>query len=214
MLNLAAAVLVLATMLLAIDCNGRDPLPINHERAARQVTRAEKFNEYPLFWVGETYEGLPISGIRVDSARSIVGYGTCTLPQGEGGCSIPLQIQIQPICLHWPARFSATPTDVPRPDELAPYTVRGVRARSTDGGLELYTDEVAIKIYYAEGETRSEVSEDGFVSEPPSEELLEVAEALVSINTGIGPGEPLTPASEDALWGRLPCQQNAGPEGT
>jgi hypothetical protein len=68
-----------------------------------------------LYWVGRSFEGLPVTGVSRNAGLTTFVYGTCK-PRGDNeSCSTPLQIQVDSICdrnallldVHPQARFQA-----------------------------------------------------------------------------------------------------------
>ncbi len=119
------------------------------------LTEAQQFEEFGLYWLGDSFQGLPLTRIfRKDyagpyagSRRNIVGldYGDCTIPTdlpdgAERACSIPLTIQVRPYCevtLQMVADSVKTG---------APVDVRGAPAQWTGGDIILWTSTSSISI--------------------------------------------------------------------
>lgn len=86
-----------AVALVALLCGGcgddeAEPL------GAQQALAAQRAAGHQLFWVGERFEGLPLTGIDRGPVRTTFAYGSCKPPKGEGGCAPPLQIQTASLC--------------------------------------------------------------------------------------------------------------------
>jgi hypothetical protein len=123
---------------------------------------AEGFDEYELYWLGEEFQGLPLSrfhriaepdlGVPADYVAFV--YGTCEPP-----CAAPLTIRIEPYCYNRPSSLG---------DSL---TVRGVPSQRVSGALELWTGNVSIRITGKADEA--------------------AAGALMAINGDLRAGEPL-----------------------
>lgn len=145
---------------------------------------ATEFQDFPLYWLGLEFQGLPLTRI-TRSYRThltppedhvILKYGTCT-PSSEGGCRVPLQIRVEPYCNAQRGGGYA-----PEGTEDTVFQVRGANAQFISGALRLWTGDVTVR-----------------VSAGPEEEELNVAEALVVAN-GQGPtrsGEPFPPLDSD-----------------
>jgi hypothetical protein len=116
------------------------------------VEDAKQFKEFPLYWLGESYEGMPLTKIiryRYDpeppipptEAENIVLfiYGSCT-PGPESGCAPPLSIRVEPYCMKPPERFAPAVRG-------EPLEVRGAPAEQISGDLRIWTGEVSIKIF-------------------------------------------------------------------
>jgi hypothetical protein len=105
-------------------------------RAAREFTR------YPLYWVGERFEGWDLTSVSVDRSAVTFIYGNCVLElPADGGCSPTLQIQIWPRC-------------VTLEDAESGLDVRGAPLNYSYGGEPiLYTDRVEIRVFTGHGAT-------------------------------------------------------------
>lgn len=137
------------------------------------VDDVEAFDGFPVFWAGESYRDASLTSIlrasyfaadrpgAMGNENSVsLLYGTCDLPgSGEGGCASPYQVIIQPSCLRPPGLVVR--------DRVEEMTVRGAPAEldNNDGGLTLWTQDVAITLYA-----------------PDREEVLALADTLVPAN--------------------------------
>lgn len=112
--------------------------------AARQ---AQAFNEFPVLWLGEEYEGYRlVEFIRLQRPNQnavVLIYGTCKpLPGVEGGSCVP------PISV-----ISSAPGSIPQPEAFEPTvsgpvgTSRGVRSRVASGGRFLWTESVIATVH-------------------------------------------------------------------
>jgi len=117
--------------------------------AAEKIQEARDFKEWPLWWLGDSYESLPVTKILwgtpehgfSDQNRVYFVYGTCTPPPGGGGCASPLSIAIQPLCWAPPERIAG----IERED---PYDLRGAKALWIDERqLGIWTGDAAISIF-------------------------------------------------------------------
>ena len=89
---------------------------------------AESFDDYGLFWLGETFEGFHLQGIGANRPEHpgvdevSFTYGTCRIPTGlDGGCPVPLGVLVRPACAVTPAQARAAypaPPEVFRGDGL------------------------------------------------------------------------------------------------
>lgn len=145
---------------------------------------ASAFQEFPFYWLGLEFQGLPLTGITRSYRLHLtppenyisIMYGTCEPPPREGGCSAPLQIRVQPYC------DALRGGSAPAAPQDADLQVRGATVQSTGVGLWLWTGEVFVRI-----------------SAYPEERMLAAAEALVAAN-GQGPAtadQPLPPLDSD-----------------
>jgi hypothetical protein len=154
------------------------------------IEAARKFERFPLYWPGETFEGRSITRIGgLEGSGTAVGliYGTCT-PNGglEPTCALPIQIQISPLCAH--LQFVAQ----------APIwkhrRIRGAPVGTIDGAPVLFTRRTQIKVYRGEG------------TDPRLP--LRVLEALRSLNHAapvIGPTDVIPGPLPGVLEGTRPC---------
>jgi len=83
------------------------------------IQEAREFNEFPVYWLGESSQGLSLTRIirylwtdpdverslasgrdDVDRSQDLFGlnYGTCTVPEGLESCPVPLQVDFTPYC--------------------------------------------------------------------------------------------------------------------
>jgi hypothetical protein len=126
------------------------------------IAEAQAFDEFQLYWFGESFAGLPVTGITrylrtpapelegYDLNRNSVGfsYGSCWAdPNEEGGCAIPMSMSVEPTCAVYndlvapmtPDRLSTTGDSV---------TLRGVPAAILDETtIVAWTGTVTIKIH-------------------------------------------------------------------
>ena len=158
-----------------------DKIPVSDPAAFAQFVT--DFNDFPLYWVGLEFQGLPLTSVirayypDVSPPEDFVGldYGTCT-PSSDGGCAPPLQITVTPYCSARPGMYA------PESEASDMFKIRGADAQFIAGGLWLWMDTVVVKI----------------AGGPPTQ-LLEAAEALVAAN-GSGPraaGQPFPPLNPD-----------------
>jgi hypothetical protein len=105
---------------------GHEQEPIGTE----QARAAQRAAGHELYWVGERFAGLALTGVVRNDPATTFAYGTCRQPKGEGGCAPPLQVQTSSIC-----DDNALVLDV-RPRETS--TARGTAVRDYgEGSLEL-----------------------------------------------------------------------------
>jgi len=116
--------------------------------AAEKIQEARDFKGWPLWWLGETSQSLPLTSILwgtpergfPDQNRVYFVYGTCT-PRQEAGCTPPLVIQVEPLCGTLPETISG----VKRQDL---FDLRGAKAAWVDEGqLGIWTGDSAVFIF-------------------------------------------------------------------
>jgi hypothetical protein len=120
----------------------------------------EAFDRFPVLWLGEAFEGLPLTAIQYRYVPAGEGhgpmervdmvYGDCE-PAADKGCPAPVQVSVYPAC-------GPTLADPVKRESLE---VRGVRAdRYFDGHLALETASNRVVIISArpgaEGDAQAE----------------------------------------------------------
>jgi hypothetical protein len=159
------------------------------------VESVRAFAGYPVYWVGERFEKWELVHADIGASRfANLVYGRCEIddPDGpfgpEGGsCVPPLEIQIQPLCVHLPA-VAAAPIWKRR-------HVRGAPVGTIDSAPVLLTNRVQVKVYRGQG------SDPGLP--------MRVLRALYSANSVppvLEPGDPVPPAPRSMLEGEEPCR--------
>ena len=117
--------------------------------AAEKIQEARDFKEWPLYWLGESYESLPLTGIDfaipergLPTMRTVYFiYGTCKPPPGGEGCAPPLSIAIEPLTFTPPERIAST-----KRGDL--FDFRGAKALWIDERqLGIWTGDSAIFIF-------------------------------------------------------------------
>jgi hypothetical protein len=111
------------------------------------VESARQFKRFPLYWAGETFEGLDVSvidGLYDGTERISIIYGSCE-PSGtfEPSCQAPLSIQITRLCFHLDA--------VALPPPARSREIRSAPVGTQDGAPVLLTRRAQIKVYRGEG---------------------------------------------------------------
>jgi hypothetical protein len=114
------------------------------------------FNEFPLYSLGDSFEGLPLTAVhRAVGDISPAGfqenfvqfvYGDCQTTN-DTGCTPPLAIQVWPACERNPSLYALTPNGEPFPHR--DVVERGVPAAFYAGDtiLELYSGDVTIALF-------------------------------------------------------------------
>jgi hypothetical protein len=65
-----------------------------------------------LYWLGPYFAGMRLTSEPEEHNYATFAYGDCELPEGEGGCSVPAQIQNWSSCARNPLRFDILPYQV------------------------------------------------------------------------------------------------------
>jgi hypothetical protein len=87
------AVIVAGLAATVAACSGDGPSARTGEARA-----AQRAVDHPLYWVGASFEDLPLTEVSRQLGVTTFIYGTCK-PQGEGeSCSPPLEVQVASIC--------------------------------------------------------------------------------------------------------------------
>lgn len=154
------------------------------------VDKAANFQAYPLYWLGESFEGHDIetiAGLGDQGAPVVLIYGTCSPSGGlEPTCALPLQVQISPLCaqLDYVAHAQIWRT----------RRIRGAPVGTIDGAPVLFTRRTQIKVYRGE--------------ETDSGSALRALAALRSLNDVapvISMSDPIPPPAPGILGGDRTC---------
>jgi len=120
------------------ELDADEPAP-RYARTGMTVAAARRFLAFPLYWVGTTFGGEPLTQINRSGAFVGFTYGSCRAE--TQGCAPPLQIQIVRMC-------RAT-------IRVAPFSRRhirrGVTAGSRGGAIVLLTGRQEIRVFGAGG---------------------------------------------------------------
>jgi hypothetical protein len=151
------------------------------ENAGLSVKNAERFRTFGLYYLGESFRGLPLTYVGRGSGRGpkrdwAFIYGSCE-PSGGGGCSPPLDVQNHSVCRRFPALYGEDEPDL--------IPIRG--AMFTRGSGTLYTGRTAVVIN--------------------GSNTREVIQALRPVGSPAGAKRRLAPPNPGAVEGRLPCQR-------
>jgi hypothetical protein len=92
------------------------------------------------YFVGETFEELPLTAISGREMPLTFIYGDCDPGGGDGGCAPPLEVQIWPIEQRPPGMISEM-------IECKKVTVRGAPGAFFAGDLDLYVGEQTVVIF-------------------------------------------------------------------
>lgn len=198
---LAPALTVLATAAatLVAGCGAAERTADRPPELAAELDRIQRDREHPVYWLGPSFEGLPLtyaepspapaarrsrSGRRPPAAPvpgPFLVYGEC---RGEGTgdsyrCTAP-QVQLQ----HWPL---ASPARYPRHIGCTRTTIRGAPAAQFDG-FEVYVGRVLVKIYA-----------------PTQAQARRAAAGLRSLDESVSATDPLPPPETDVTEALARC---------
>jgi hypothetical protein len=152
------------------------------------IEAARNFEDYPLLWAGEEFEGLPVTHVSLGAGGfATFIYGDCE-PKGEDhpSCTPPLQLQISPLCAHL--------ADVARAPIWKRRSIRGAPVGTIDSAPVLFSRRVQVKAYGGEG------SDEGLAWR-----------ALVALRSAnqvppiVQPSGPIPAPPEEVLTGARPC---------
>ena len=137
-MGLRLAALAAATAAL-VGCSGdRGRVPEADPEAVERGLERIATAEATFYWPGRAADGSPLTRAELQGpGRAIFFYGTCELPEGEGGCAVPAQVQ------NFPFRRSDWGRAV---GCRRLRDVRGVPAAHHDS-LVLFTASAVVKIY-------------------------------------------------------------------
>jgi hypothetical protein len=159
---------------------------------APDVDSAATFERFPVYWLGEEFEGRELTHVQAEdwSPAVLLVYGECTPSGGlEPSCVPPVQIQIFPLCYHLDA--VAYPLDA-----RSPQTIRGAPVCTQDGAPVLLTRRTQVKVYRGEG-TDVRIGR----------RALAALRSLNSVAPVIGPSGPIPPPPHGVLEGERPCRK-------
>jgi hypothetical protein len=181
---------ILGTLWLRTGFHPTSPIPGAGAKALARE-QAASFRDFPVYWLGEEFEGLPLTAVlRAWQPRDprlqmggggprgqnafIFVYGTCRPKGGEQpSCPPPLALRVEPYCDMRPELFDPV---LPRGE---PLQVRGAQVQKIGSHLRVWTGSVGITIF----------------TTLPDEVALRVVRGLRSLN-GMGatsPAQPLGP---------------------
>jgi hypothetical protein len=149
-------------------CNSGNVVPRDRV-SEKEIDGLREQSGPPLYYAGRSVSGLPLTEAEGSSSSSDGGffaYGTCELPEGEGGCALPIEIQLFQF---EPAQWEAAEGCVRLP------SLRGVPTARHDG-IVLFTDSMVVTVYARDA----------------AEERQVVAE-LRGLNVDVEKGAPLPP---------------------
>ena len=151
----AGGFFVTGVLLSVLDGAGGSAPPASAGQLRWTVEDARAFQGFPLYWLGESYEGLPLTTIiryqydpdppkpAAHSENSVTFiYGSCT-PSAAGGCPPPLSIVVELYCMRPPELFA------PAVRSGEPFYVGGALAEYMGLHLRIWTENVTISILEA-----------------------------------------------------------------
>jgi len=158
------------------------------------VAKAQSFRGFPVYYPGESVNGYPLTAVardplgpmRKNQESVLFMYGTCKLPPGEGGCSLPVSVSNEPACSRNLGMYGGGfGSPVPHPTRI-----RRATGSFFEGGsrLELQTGTTTVVIFaFSKRKT------------------LAVARSLRGVNIPVSASDPLPPTAPGALQGKVAC---------
>lgn len=186
----AVAVGLLTAALALARLGGADTAKQTQPRSTFSLREARAFADYPLYYAGESVDGLPLVAVLRDQAAtgSTVSfiYGDCVVV-ADTGCAPPAEVQVWPACKRSLALYDTSLPGTPAPLRT---TLRGVPAAFLDDGtqLEIHTG-TSLVVVFADSQER----------------VRRIASALRGVNVAVAPEAPLPAPAPGAVEGKLRC---------
>jgi hypothetical protein len=111
-IGLGLLALLLGGIVWAVVGRGDGTTPVTASPPVWSVEDAREFEGFPVYWLGESFQGLPLVAVqRIDYPGAFPGkpyddprnevaflYGDCTIAPGQSSCPVPLIIATRPYC--------------------------------------------------------------------------------------------------------------------
>ncbi len=171
-----------------------------------------------LYWLGSYFGGMRMTADPEDTRFATFVYGDCELPEGEGGCSPPAQVQNWSACTRNPLRIDRIPSQV------FPLRGGGIAAAYESSAVDVGTGDRTVTVFaYSEliGAALREIhlrSQPGPESLAPPEYPMPVLRELKRVTApaergvGIAAIARKTGVSPDEVRLRLRIAELLGPE--
>jgi hypothetical protein len=108
------------------------------------VSAAKRFGDYPLFYLGKSFQGEPLTEVPQSGLNSFI-YGDCEA-KSDSGCAPPIELQQNSICDLNPLYVRTKGLRVAPPQDGPYRRMRGTLAHRVDG-MVVYAGSAAVKIY-------------------------------------------------------------------
>jgi hypothetical protein len=151
-----------------------------------ELEAARAYDELPLYWVGDEFEGFQLTHVRTGDGAVGFVYGTCEIT-GDHGCPPPLDIQIFPLCFHLDVATAST--------RWKRRTIRGAPVGLLDSAPVMFTERTQIKVY------RGQRSTPGLALR-----ALRALRSLNDVQPRIERLGPIPPPAPGVLEGTAPCR--------
>jgi hypothetical protein len=161
-IGLGLLALLLGGIVWAVVGRGGGTTSVTASPQVWSVEDAREFEGFPVYWLGESFQGLPLVAVhRMDYPGRWPGeiynvpwhevsfdYGDCTIAPGESSCPVPLTIAIRPYC-EVPPEIVADAVKIGPAEEI-----RGAVAQRTGTSqVRLWTSNVSIGIHATDSAT-------------------------------------------------------------
>ena len=154
-IGLGLLALLLGGIVWAVVGRGGGTTSVTANPLMWSVEDAREFEEFPVYWLGESFQGLPLVAVhRMDYPGRWPGeiynlpwhevrfiYGDCTIAPGETGCPAPLSMHTRPYC-EVPPEVIADAVKIGPPEVIRGAVVQ----RMGRSHMQLWTSNVAIGI--------------------------------------------------------------------
>jgi hypothetical protein len=118
-----------------------------------------------LYWLGPYFAGMRVTGTPDEVRYATYSYGDCELPEGEGGCSVPAQVQNWSACARNPLRIDRVPY------EVIPLRGGGIAAVYESGAVDVGTGDRTVTVFADPELIGAALREIHFRSQPGPEPL-------------------------------------------
>ncbi|HET9198812.1 MAG TPA: hypothetical protein VFN92_11225 [Solirubrobacterales bacterium] len=98
-------------------------------------------NPTDFYWLGPYFAGMRVTATPGETRYPMYAYGDCELPEGEGGCSVPAQIQNWSACSRNPLRIDSPPYQV------FPLRGGGIAAAYESGSVDVGTGDRTVSVF-------------------------------------------------------------------
>jgi hypothetical protein len=154
-IGLGLLALLLAGIVWAVVGRGGGTTSVTADPLTSAVEDAREFDEFPVYWLGESFQGLPLVRVtQMDYPGHAPGtiynlpwhevgfiYGNCTIAPGESSCPVPLTIAVRPYC-EVPPEVVLGPARTEPPEEIRGALVH----RMGRSQMQVWTSNVSISI--------------------------------------------------------------------
>jgi hypothetical protein len=155
-IGLGLLALLLGGIVWAVVGRGDGTTPATASPVMTKVDDMRKFEEFSVYWLGESFQGLPLERVaRMDYPGHAPGtiynhpwhevsfiYGSCTIAPGRSSCPVPLSIAVRPYCEVPPEAIPNAMRATAPPEEIRGAVVQ----RMGGSNMQVWTSNVSISI--------------------------------------------------------------------